>query len=144
MKKILLIFIFLVSFKVKAQFCLYDSTLNNFISEWIGKPYKFGGKTKNGIDCSNFVRTCYKEVYDRVLVGTTKYIFRQTNRVTKEMLSVGDILFFKSRQSPSGWHCGVYIGDNKFVHAANRKEGVKISALNEKIYEINFLGGGRL
>ena len=144
MKKILLSLLFLICFEAKSQFCTYDSTLNDFIKEWLGKPYKLGGNTKSGIDCSNFVKTCYKEVYNSFLHGTTKYIFKETNRIEKNMVAVGDILFFKSKQSPSGWHCGIYIGNGNFVHAANRKEGVKISSLSEDVYQNNYIGAGRL
>lgn len=144
MKKLILIFLFLFSIKANAQFCSYDSTLNSFIGDWIGKPYKLGGKTKLGIDCSNFVRVCYNKVYNIILEGTAKYQYKNTIRVEKENLSVGDILFFRSKQSPSGWHCGIYIGDDNFVHAANTKEGVKISSLCENNYLKNYIGAGRL
>ena len=68
----------------------------------------------------------------------------QTERVKTDSLQVGDLLFFRSRQSPSGWHCGTYIGETLFVHAANRYEGVKISSINEPRYRKALRGAGRV
>jgi cell wall-associated NlpC family hydrolase len=57
---------------------------------------------------------------------------------------VGDIVFFRSKQSPSGWHCGVYLGMDMFVHSANKDEGVKVSSLLEPRYLSGYKGAGRL
>lgn len=142
MKKIILI-LFLV---VSVPFSLFSQTqsLDSFINEWIGKPYKFGGKTKSGIDCSQFTKRLYNDVYGLDLKGTCSRQWNQTKRILKSALEVGDILFFRSRLSPSGWHCGIYIGENKFVHASNKLEGVKISSLIEDVYRKNYKGAGRL
>jgi cell wall-associated NlpC family hydrolase len=64
--------------------------------------------------------------------------------VSKASLEVDDIVFFSSKISPSGWHCGIYIGNNKFVHSSNRREGVKISDLSEYPYNRSYKGAGRL
>jgi probable lipoprotein NlpC len=68
----------------------------------------------------------------------------QTNRVQKDSLKIGDLLFFRSKQSPSGWHCGTYLGETMFIHAANRYEGVKISSMLEPRYKQTYRGAGRL
>jgi hypothetical protein len=78
-------------------------------------------------------------------IGTVAYKqWNETKRISKMNLEIGDIVFFRSSVSPSGWHCGIYIGDNKFVHASNRMEGVKISDLDEYYYKKNYKGAGRL
>jgi cell wall-associated NlpC family hydrolase len=59
-------------------------------------------------------------------------------------LVIGDILFFSSKLSPSGWHCGVYIGYGEFIHASNYKEGVKISCIYDYPYNKTFKNGGRI
>ncbi len=118
--------------------------MDSFINEWIGKPYKFGGRTKNGIDCSQFAKRLYNDVYGLDLKGTCSRQWNQTKRILKSALEIGDIVFFRSRLSPSGWHCGIYIGENKFVHSANKLEGVKISSLSEDVYRKNYKGAGRL
>lgn len=143
MKKTLLIFaILILTNNARAQTGI--SVLDNFITEWVGKPYKFGGTTKSGIDCSAFVRTLYSNVFCSAIERTSRKQWDQTFRVSKDSLSLGDLVFFKSRYSPSGWHVGVYIGNSSFIHAANRKEGIKISSLNEKYYLDSYKGAGRL
>jgi lipoprotein Spr len=121
-----------------------DTVLNKFILHWLGKPYKLGGKTEKGIDCSQFNKRLYQDVYKLTLENVCYKQWNQTGRIRRDSLQVGDLLFFTSRQSPSGWHCGVYIGNTYFVHAANKYEGVKISSLSEPRYSRTFRGGGRV
>jgi lipoprotein Spr len=121
-----------------------DSTLNSFILKWLGKPYKLGGKTEKGIDCSQFNKRLYQDVYNLTLENVCYKQWNQTNRIKRDSIEIGDLLFFRSRQSPSGWHCGVYIGNSYFVHAANKLEGVIISSISESKYLKTFRGAGRL
>jgi cell wall-associated NlpC family hydrolase len=120
-----------------------DTTLNNFMLHWLGKPYKLGGKTERGIDCSQFTKRLYKDVYGKQLENVAYKQWNETKRIKKDSLVIGDLVFFRSRQSPSGWHCGTYIGETMFVHAANRYEGVKISSLLEPKYKKAYKGAGR-
>lgn len=121
-----------------------DTVLNNFVYHWLGKPYKLGGTTERGIDCSQFNKRLYTDVYKLNLENVCYKQWAQTNRVPKDSLQIGDLLFFRSRQSPSGWHCAVYLGETLFVHAANKFEGVKISSINEPNYKRAYRGAGRL
>lgn len=122
-----------------------DTTkLGKFINEWLGVRYRLGGSTKKGIDCSQFTKRLYRDVYNLSLQDVAYKQWNQTKRIKKDSLQVGDIVFFRSRQSPSGWHCGIYIGNNRFVHAANKSEGVKISTLDEPRYLRSYKGAGRL
>jgi lipoprotein Spr len=121
-----------------------DTMLNKFILNWLGKPYKLGGKTEKGIDCSQFNKRLYKDVYNLTLENVCYKQWNETGRIKKDSLVVGDLLFFRSKSSPSGWHCAVYIGNTYFVHAANRYEGVKVSSLSEPRYSKTFRGGGRV
>ena len=111
---------------------------------WLGKPYKLGGKTERGIDCSQFNKRLYNDVYKLQIENVCYKQYNQTERVKKDSLQIGDLLFFRSRQSPSGWHCAVYLGESMFIHAANRYEGVKISSLLEPNYKRAYKGAGRL
>lgn len=122
-----------------------DTTkLGKFINEWLGVRYRLGGSTKKGIDCSQFTKRLYRDVYNLSLQDVAYKQWNQTKRIKKDSLQVGDIVFFRSRLSPSGWHCGIYIGNNRFVHAANKSEGVKISTLDEPRYLRSYKGAGRL
>lgn len=151
MKKGILILMFIlvakISFGQKQDSIIRfttDSMLNSFVIKWIGKPYKLGGRTELGIDCSQFNKKLYKDVYGLNLENVCYKQWNQTKRISIIDLKVGDLLFFKSMASPSGWHCGVYIGQTLFVHAANRYEGVKVSSLEDPRYKKTFRGGGRL
>ena len=138
--RILVIVMLLITMSCVGQ----TKELSTFINEWMGVRYRLGGSTKNGIDCSQFTKKLYKEVYDIKLGNNCQQQWNQTKRVQRDSLVVGDILFFRSRISPSGWHCGLYLGDGNFVHAANRVEGVKISNLSEPRYDKHFKGAGRI
>jgi lipoprotein Spr len=118
--------------------------LSSFVMGWYGVKYKLGGSTKSGIDCSQFTKKLYWEVYGRKLGNNCAEQWKQTKRVEKDSLLVGDIIFFRSTQSPSGWHCGLYLGNSTFAHATNRNEGVKISSLFEPRYFKSYKGAGRL
>jgi len=121
-----------------------DTILNNFMLQWIGKPYKLGGRTEKGIDCSQLTKRIYKDVYNKELENVAYKQWEQTQRVRQDSLQVGDLVFFRSKVSPSGWHCGLYIGNTMFFHASNRYEGVKVSSLNEPRYKVSIRGYGRL
>jgi lipoprotein Spr len=121
-----------------------DTTLNNFVYHWLGKPYRLGGTTERGIDCSQFNKRLAKDVYKIQLQDVCYRQWDSTERVVKDSLMIGDLVFFRSRQSPSGWHCGTYIGETMFVHSANRYEGVKISSLVEPKYKAAYKGAGRI
>ena len=143
MKKLILIIFLFLSLSLRSQSDLPEK-LSLFINEWLGVPYKFGGSTKKGIDCSKFTQKLFKDVYGVDIPGVSWKQWNFTERISFSDLMLGDLVFFNSRKSPSGWHVGFYSGENKFVHASNRKDDVKISSLQEEIYRKNFKGGGRL
>lgn len=116
--------------------------LYSFINEWYGVPYKYGGHDKKGIDCSNFTSTLYKQVFHTSLTGTSSSIFDQCKTVSKNNLSEGDLVFFKIDNDNIS-HIGVYLLNNKFVHATTKK-GVMIDDLDEPYYKKYFYKGGRL
>jgi murein DD-endopeptidase / murein LD-carboxypeptidase len=142
MKKLIVIIVMLTGLNLKAQTGI--SKIDQFINEWVGKPYRFGGTTKSGIDCSAFTQKFYKQVLNEVIERVAWAQWDQTLRIDKDSLAIGDIVFFNSKLSPSGWHCGIYIGENKFVHAANVRDGVKISSLSDERYKESYKGAGRI
>lgn len=140
MKKLLIISIFLIT----ASFTVYNSSLNDVIKEWIGVPYRYGGTTKKGVDCSGLTQQLYKEIYNINLPRTASQQWKATERVIKDSLQEGDLVFFKSKRSPSGWHVGVYLGEGNFIHSPSRKDKVKISNLNDNYYTKTYKGAGRI
>lgn len=116
---------------------LKNKQLYSFITDWYGTPYKFGGQTSNGIDCSAFTNVLYKEIYNIQLPRSSKDIAETVNRKFTKNLKEGDLVFFAFGNSKEINHVGVYLHNNKFVHASTSK-GVIISDLTEPWYG-NFL-----
>lgn len=112
---------------------LKNKDLYQFIINWYGTPYKFGGNTKNGIDCSGFTNILYNEIYKIQLPRVSKDIALNINRKYSTQLNEGDLVFFSIGNSGTINHVGVYLQNNKFVHASSSK-GVIISNLNENYY----------
>ena len=115
--------------------------LFDFISDWIGKPYKFGGVTKRGIDCSAFARELYAKVMNRYLPRNSRQQYGYINPIKKEDLRVGDLVFFKIKTRQIS-HVGVYLGDGKFVQSSN--EGVNVASLDHPYWKRYYYKGGRL
>lgn len=119
-----------------------DTALYGFIDNWIGTRYKYGGVTDKGIDCSGFTCTLYKNVFDKEIIGSSGTLFNSVQPVEKDELTEGDLVFFKIKKNRIS-HVGVYLMNNKFVHASTHN-GVIISDLNEDYYKKYFYTGGRL
>ncbi len=116
--------------------------LYQFIYDWIGTPYRLGGDSKKGIDCSKFAIQLYDKVFNTIIGNNSRSIFSMVNPIGKTELQEGDLVFFRIH-SRSITHVGVYIGDNKFAHASSSK-GVMISNLNEPYWQRYYYKGGRL
>lgn len=142
MKKLLLPVFVMIGFFANSQ--VRNEKLDEFVDKWLGTKYRYGGRTEKGIDCSQFNKRLYKDVYDLNIQNTCRDQWKETKRVKRDSLQVGDLLFFNSKASPSGWHCSVYIGNDSFVHASNYRNGVKISSLKESMYKRIYKGAGRL
>lgn len=116
--------------------------LYSLIDEWYGTPYKYGSCDKNGIDCSNFIGIIYQQIYHQSISGSSSSIFNQCTAIAKNELREGDLLFFKIGKRGIS-HVGMYLQNNKFVHATTKK-GVMINDLDEPYYTAHFYKAGRL
>ncbi|RXK62192.1 hypothetical protein ESA94_04040 [Lacibacter luteus] len=120
---------------------LQNKSLYNLIDEWWGTPYRLGGTTQRGIDCSAFVQTLMFGVFALQLPRTAREQKESTTWIPMSDLREGDLVFFNTRGSVS--HVGVYLHNNKFVHAST-SGGVMISDLNETYWSRKLIGAGRL
>ncbi|MES2849485.1 MAG: C40 family peptidase [Bacteroidota bacterium] len=120
---------------------LTNFSLLNFIEEWWGTHYRYGGTDKKGIDCSSFSGKLEQEVYNNSLPRTAREQYLVCDKVDMEELSEGDLVFFNTTGGVS--HVGVYLGNNYFVHSST-SNGVTISSLTENYYSRKFVGGGRV
>jgi lipoprotein Spr len=126
--------------------CMDSSLSTNLYFEtykWVGTPYRYGQAVKKkGTDCSGFVSAIFRDVYCIDLSRSSSGIWPQTKPVDRNHLREGDILFFKIRKGLIS-HVGIYLGNNKFIHAAV-KGGVIVSDLGEPYYQHYFYMGGRI
>ncbi|MBI5577136.1 MAG: C40 family peptidase [Deltaproteobacteria bacterium] len=105
-------------------------------------PYRFGGSSFLGIDCSGYVQKVFG-VLDVVLPRTAREQFRHGEKVSRDELSVGDLVFFRTyAKFPS--HVGIYLGNNQFIHASSRERKVKIDSMDAPYYYKRFIGGRRI
>ncbi|MCI0510620.1 MULTISPECIES: NlpC/P60 family protein [Chromohalobacter] len=94
---------------------------------WVGTPYRLGGTTQRGIDCSALMQHVYSEAFQVSLPRTTEQQMQEGRRVPRSELAAGDLVFFRS---PGPYnHVGVYVGDGYFLHAST-SQGVKLSRLD--------------
>ncbi len=104
----------------------------------IGEPYRYGGLTSRGWDCSGFVRTMYKNTLGIQLPRTAHDMYLEAFPLPLERGRAGDLVFFDiGRKKPS--HVGIYIGDKRFIHVS-KSEGVVVSSLLESYYSRHFIG----
>jgi lipoprotein Spr len=115
--------------------------LYNFIDDWWGTRYRYGGTDRKGIDCSAFVGELVRNIYGITLPRVAKDQFRVCEKVANEALKEGDLVFFNTRGGVS--HVGLYLGDNYFVHSSVNG-GVTISSLTDDYYSRKFISGGRI
>jgi peptidoglycan endopeptidase LytE len=108
---------------------------------FLGAPYRLGGSSVTGVDCSGFV----KKIYQFFNIDLPRTAFEQSHvgmRVARHELAEGDLLFFNTRKTVG--HVGIYIGNNEFVHASSRKKGVRVDNLNTPYYDRRFIRAVRL
>lgn len=112
------------------------------VASWMGTPYRYGGSTRSGSDCSGFVWSVYREVYNHQLPRTTGAMLTETRRIRKSGLREGDLVFFRMKGRKVS-HVGIYLGNGHFAHASTSR-GVIVNELNESYYLRRFARGGRV
>jgi len=120
---------------------LTNKKLIEYVHQWWAVPYRIGGNSKEGIDCSAFVQGLTNEAFGISLPRTSREQADFCKEISKQDLKEGDLVFFASGRSIS--HVGMYISNNKFVHASTSM-GVVISDLDEAYWSRRFVRAGRL
>ncbi len=108
---------------------------------WKGTPYKYGGTSLKGVDCSAFVQNTFRLALGHTLPRTTRTQIKKGRKVSKSALKPGDIVFFKI--AGNALHNGVYLGQSKFIHASTSR-GVTISNLNNVYWKKNYYTARRI
>jgi len=123
---------------------LTNEKLLDFMDEWYGVPYQYGGSGKSGIDCSAFASLLIADVYQvDGLPRISRDQYKESRRIPKSALREGDLVFFHTLgKGHAVTHVGVYLYNNRFIHAS--VAGVQISDLSEGYYARHFVGAGRV
>lgn len=114
------------------------------IIKYMNTPYKFGGNSMNGIDCSAFTQTVFRDAIAVQLHRSAREQYTQGEVIAeKTELKFGDLVFFNTRRRVRPGHVGIYIGDNLFAHAST-KLGVTITSLEHNYYSSRYMGARRI
>jgi len=104
----------------------------------VGTPYRWGGASPEGFDCSGFVRYVYSRVGVSLPHNAAKQ-YRYGRPVPRDELQPGDLVFFDRLR-----HNGIYIGNRKFIHARQTGKRVSVARLDDDWYDRHWVGARRL
>jgi len=110
---------------------------------YMGCPYVMGGTSPSGFDCSGFVQYVMAQNGIRV-TRTSRTLFHDGTPVSRGQLRPGDVVFFQNTYRRGLSHVGIYVNDNKFIHAADRRRDVTISRLDQGHYASHYAGARRM
>lgn len=122
-----------------------NHTLMLEAASWVGTPYKYGGNTRTGVDCSGLTCAIYDKVYRLQLPRRSIDQYNSSLRmaVSQEHLQQGDLLFFSSPNSQGRCaHVGIHLKNHKFIHASSTR-GVVIDNITGRYWQKHFIGIGR-
>jgi len=119
--------------------------LARVVNTYLGIPYKWGGTTRAGMDCSAFTRAIFRETYGVELPRTSLQMYGVGRAVgSKQDLRPGDLVFFKNTYSGTGVsHVGIYMGEGQFAHASSSK-GSTITPLDNPYFKTRYAGARRI
>jgi peptidoglycan DL-endopeptidase LytE len=113
---------------------------------FMGAPYRYGGDSVRGLDCSAFVKKIY-DIFDVQLPRSARDQYKTGPKVSRDQLAVGDLVFFRTKRfAKYPTHVGIYIGEGNFIHSSSghARIGVKIDSLQTDFYNKTFIGATRV
>lgn len=119
-----------------------NAALYEAVNSWLGVPYRYGGNDRTGIDCSAFVGTIYRQVYNVSLHRTANDMLKDVKLITRAQLKEGDLVFFTNSNGKVS-HVGIYLKDGLFAHSST-SNGVSVSRLDDTYWSKHFYRGGRV
>ena len=119
--------------------------LAHVVKGYLGVPYKWGGTTRAGMDCSAFARAVFRKTYGIELPRTTKQIYRLGRPVSRRQdLKPGDLVFFRNTSSgPGVSHVGIYLSKGHFAHIGV-STGATITPLDHPYFHRRYVGARRV
>lgn len=125
----------------------YTSSAQNLVNEgmsYLGIRYRFGGTSpETGLDCSGLVQSVFRNALGLDLPRTAREMARQGDKVGKQELKPGDLVFFNTMRRAFS-HVGIYLGDGRFLHSPSSGGGVRVEDMSASYWVKRFNGGRRL
>ena len=119
-------------------------TLINNAMQLIGVRYRWGGNTpQSGLDCSGFVRYVFNDTFGFLLPRKSAQMSKVGLEIAKEELRPGDLVFFNTMRHAFS-HVGIYVGDNKFIHAPSRGKSIRVDDMTKTYWDKRYNGARRL
>lgn len=118
-----------------------EKQLQNAFQEWEGTPYRYGGESSNGIDCSAFTQQVFRDFFGTDIPRSTRSQLQEGKGVRRKSIKTGDLIFFKTGRR--ALHVGISMGDGDFIHASV-SSGVMISNIAEHYWAVRYLGARRV
>lgn len=120
------------------------SDITTYALSLIGVDYRFGGNTPDsGLDCSGLIRYVFQQATGLSLPRSAREQARVGESVSKDQLQPGDLVFFNTRRFQFS-HVGLYIGDNRFIHAPSSGGAVQVVSLDNAYWQKAFNGARRI
>lgn len=118
-----------------------QAALTRHYNAWRNAPYKLGGLSKTGVDCSGFIQVTYRDVFNKKVPRSTEQQAKIGKKITPQSLKFGDLIFFKTGRSQR--HVGIYINNGRFIHASSSR-GVMQSSLTSRYWSQRYWKAQRI
>lgn len=118
-----------------------DKQLQNAFQQWEGTPYRYGGESSNGIDCSAFTQQVFRDFFGKEIPRNTRSQLQEGQGIRRKSIKKGDLIFFKTGRR--SLHVGISMGKGDFLHASV-SSGVMVSNIAEHYWAVRYLGARRV
>jgi cell wall-associated NlpC family hydrolase len=118
-----------------------ESKLMQSYNQWKGTPYRIGGMTQSGVDCSAFVLIVMRDQFGVRMPRTTDEQLRFGKRVRPNRMRTGDLVFFRTGRKTL--HVGIMVNQDQFMHAST-SQGVMISSMREQYWRRRYVRSNRV